>query len=341
MRELSSDIARRLAKRAIDVCRHYLPNGTRVGDYWIAGDVRGAKGRSLFVRIAGPLSGKGAVGKWRDAATGEHGDLLDLITAACQFSDHRDARDEARRFLNETTIHSSLTHRRDRYDGVRAAQRLFAASQPVAGTLAETYLKARGLGEVSGLDALRFHPRCLYRIDGGTPPQHGPALIAAVTDEGGAVIGVMRTWLSRDGGSKAPLATPRKALGGIAGNAVRFGAARNNLIIGEGVETLLSLRPALPSIPLAAALSAQHLAMFRVPSRLKRLYIAVDRDEAGLRAAEVLRKRATDTGVDAWLLLPIRKDFNDDLVFDGVAAMTAALTPQLAVQDRSALRHIR
>ena len=45
------------------------------------GDVENTAGRSLFVRLRGPDSGKGAAGKWTDAATGQHGDLLDLIAA--------------------------------------------------------------------------------------------------------------------------------------------------------------------------------------------------------------------------------------------------------------------
>ncbi len=49
-----SDLARRLAERAEDVCRHYLSNGRRVGHYWIVGDVRNAPGRSMFVRLRGP-----------------------------------------------------------------------------------------------------------------------------------------------------------------------------------------------------------------------------------------------------------------------------------------------
>ena len=36
-------------------------------------------GRSLYVRLSGPTSGPGAAGKWTDSATGQHGDLLDLI----------------------------------------------------------------------------------------------------------------------------------------------------------------------------------------------------------------------------------------------------------------------
>ena len=57
----------------------YLSNGRRQGRYWLVGDVANTPGRSLFVRLSGPESGKGAAGKWTDAATGEHGDLLDLI----------------------------------------------------------------------------------------------------------------------------------------------------------------------------------------------------------------------------------------------------------------------
>ena len=33
------------------------------------------------MRLSGPEAGKGAAGKWTDAATGEHGDLLDIIRA--------------------------------------------------------------------------------------------------------------------------------------------------------------------------------------------------------------------------------------------------------------------
>ena len=79
MRSPADELARRLAREAQAVCRHYLSNGRRAGRYWLVGDVANTPGRSLFVRLKGPDSGKGAAGKWTDAATGEHGDLLDLI----------------------------------------------------------------------------------------------------------------------------------------------------------------------------------------------------------------------------------------------------------------------
>jgi hypothetical protein len=61
-----SDLARRLAERAEMVCRHYLSNGRRSGDYWLVGDVSNTPGRSLFVRLTGPHSGKGIAGKWTE-----------------------------------------------------------------------------------------------------------------------------------------------------------------------------------------------------------------------------------------------------------------------------------
>jgi hypothetical protein len=62
----ASDLARRLAEQAEAVCRYYLSNGRRIGRYWIIGDVRNTPGRSMFVRLHGQASGKGAAGKWTD-----------------------------------------------------------------------------------------------------------------------------------------------------------------------------------------------------------------------------------------------------------------------------------
>ncbi|TIU03049.1 MAG: DNA primase, partial [Mesorhizobium sp.] len=76
-----------------------------------------------------------------------------------------------------------------------AARRLFAMSQPIAGTLAERYLACRGILLAARERALRFHPGCYYRdlVTGET--QTLPALIAAVTSLDGRVTGLQRTWL--------------------------------------------------------------------------------------------------------------------------------------------------
>src|SRR5258707_12258274 len=96
----ASERACRLARDAEAVCRHYLSNGRRQGRYWLVGDVRNTPGRSMFVRASGPASGPGAAGHWTDAASAEHGDLLDVIRESCGLADFRDVADEARRFLS-------------------------------------------------------------------------------------------------------------------------------------------------------------------------------------------------------------------------------------------------
>ena len=136
MSSQAADLARRLARDAEAVCRHYLPNGRRHGRYWLVGDVRNTPGRSLYVRVTGPESGPGAAGKWTDAATGEHGDLLYLIALNRGLDAFRDALDEARRFLCLPRSEPSRPTLEPPAPGGSpdAARRLFHAGRPIAGT---------------------------------------------------------------------------------------------------------------------------------------------------------------------------------------------------------------
>src|ERR1700704_2756950 len=195
MSSQATELAHRLARDAEAVCRHYLSNGRRQGRYWVVGDVANTPGRSLFVRLKGPDSGKGAAGKWTDAATGQHGDLLDLIALNRGLENLRDVLDEARSFLSLPRSQPTPDRYRAPMGSRESARRLFAMSQPITGTLAETYLRKRGITESRGLTALRFHPRCYYRPDADAPTEIWPALIAAVTDLAGSITGAHRTWL--------------------------------------------------------------------------------------------------------------------------------------------------
>jgi phage/plasmid primase-like uncharacterized protein len=329
----SASIARRLAENAEAVCKEYLSQGRRCGGYWLVGDVHGNPGRSLFVRLAGRTSGPGAAGKWTDAATGEHGDLLDLIALNRRHTSLRQTLEEARAFLNEPSHLVPRSRQLVRRDSKDAARRLFAASRPLRGTLAETYLHSRGITGPLRYPALRFHPTCYYRADQKAPLEIWPALIAAVTDLSGNITGVLRTWLARDGCAKAPVADPRRAMGELLGNAVRFGKALDVAAAGEGVETMLSLNSLLPGLPMMAALSANHLADLLLPPSLRRLYVAVDNDAAGHRAASLLKARACNAKIDAHLLLPRRDDWNTDLRTLGFVRVLPHAAAQFAHQD--------
>jgi hypothetical protein len=337
----ASDLARQLARNAEAVCRHYLPQGRKQGRYWLIGDVEGTPGRSLFVRLTGPTSGKGAAGKWTDAATGEHGDLLDLIAANQRMASLADTLEEARRFLSvpqpEPKSFEPLLPVPT--GSPEAARRLWGMSQPIHGTLAETYLEHRGITDLRDCGSLRFHPNCWYRPDADDPPDTPdafPALIAAVRDSDGELTGLHRTWIDPTGRTKAPVATPRRAMGDLLGNGVRFGRANHVMIAGEGIETMLSLRQIMPAMPMIAALSAAHLSAIELPPGLRRLYIAREKDAAGIQATVTLTDRARAAGIDVLPLEARHGDFNDDLQRIGGDAMRADVRIQLTPDDAEA-----
>src|SRR3546814_5314922 len=104
----------------------------------------------MFVRLKGGDTGRGAAGKWTDAATGEHGDLLDVIRESCGLVDCKDVADEARTFLAiprpETESTASKRHTAPEPTGSpEDARRLIAISQPISRPLVETYVRKRGI----------------------------------------------------------------------------------------------------------------------------------------------------------------------------------------------------
>ncbi|WP_026784615.1 DUF7146 domain-containing protein [Pleomorphomonas koreensis] len=336
MVEKPHDLARLLADHAEAVCRHYLDAGRRQGNYWQVGEVRNTPGRSMFVRLKD--SPKGPAGKWTDAATGERGDLLDVIRESLGLVDFADVVEEARRFLSLPHPEPELTRRWHASTpassgSAEAAQRLFAMSQPIGGTLVEAYLRHRGITALHATGNLRFHPRCYYRPDEHSPTEVWPAMIAAVTNLDGRITGAHRTWLAPDGSDKAPIDTQRKAIGDLLGHAVRFGMSGEVMAAGEGIETVLSVRQVVPGIAMAAALSAAHLAAILFSTSLRRLYIIRDNDPAGDGARDSLIERANVAGIEAIVLSPKFGDFNEDLVHLGIDALRANIRVQLAPQD--------
>ena len=336
-------VAAALAERAEEVCRRYLPYGRRRGRYWVAGDLDGGRGRSLYVRLAPP----GTPGKFADAATGEHGDLLDIVRHRINAPTLRAALDEARAFLARPPAPAADPG--GAYDTTEAARRLWRRCRAIDGTHAEAYLGARGIQRCR-FAALRFHPALIHRDGGGV--RRLPALVAAVTADAndrigpgehpgpaersgpgerlnhGAICAVLRTWLDPTRPAKANLIRPRKALGRVHGRAVRFGhPGSGTLLVGEGIETVLSIVTAIPDAVAAAALSAGSLGAFAPPAGINRLVIARDNDPEGERAAERLVRRCARTGVDALVVAPQGDDFNTDLLTLGAPALRARLAP--------------
>ena len=156
---------------------------------------------------------------------------------------------------------------------------------------------------------------------------HSPALLAKITDNQGNITGCTRTYLDPTTGGIADLRNPKRILGRLHGNAVRFWSGSNpaDLIVGEGLENTLSVGTALPEFNLASCLTATHLGLFIPPSGIKRIWVARDNDAAGERAAFGLADRLASIGIECRHFVPQLADFNEDLLAFGRNGLRNAL----------------
>lgn len=101
------------------------------------------------------------------------------------------------------------------------------------------------------------------------------------------------------------------------------------------IETVLSLKSAPPKIPMAAALSAAHLAAWEFPTGLRGLIVAADNDPAGKTAARKLADRAKFKGVDIEIVESRGEDFNEDLRVASLVRLSAENRACSSVIDRT------
>lgn len=187
-----------------------------------------------------------------------------------------------------------------------AALAIWRDSQDIAGTLAETYLRARGIG-LSPLPGLRFHPG-LKHPSGGV----WPAMVALVVHgETGEPLALHRTFLARDGHGKAPVDPPKMMLGPCRGGAVCLGAPVDVLMVGEGIETCLAAMQATGK-PAWAALSTAGLRSLDLPGCVRDVIVLADGDDPGEAAAQHCARRWQREGRSVRIARPPRgMDFND------------------------------
>ncbi len=190
----------------------------------------------------------------------------------------------------------------------RQAEAVWRDAQPIRGTVAEAYLRGRGI-TCDLPKTLRFAPSCWHAT-----AQRFPALVAKV--EGGAGFAVHRTYLRADGLGKAAVDPPKAMLAATGGGAVRLSDVPGLLVVAEGIETALSLACGLLSGPATiwAALSTSGIRGLHLPAKPGRLTIAADGDEPGRAAAHALAERAHALGWQVSLLpAPQGRDWNDIL----------------------------
>lgn len=190
----------------------------------------------------------------------------------------------------------------------RQARAIWAEAVPVAGTPAETYLRHRGI-TCDLPDTLR------YQAEGWHPTAQRFAMLVARVD-GAERFGLHRSFLRADGLGKADVDPPKAMLGTCAGGAVRLSDGAGRLVVGEGIETALSLLSGLLPGPATvwAALSTSGMRGLTLPPVPGRLTIAADGDAPGRAAASALASRAAALGWRVSLLpAPEGRDWNDVL----------------------------
>lgn len=195
---------------------------------------------------------------------------------------------------------------REGADRTRPALDLWRASRPATGTPVEAYLRSRGL-TLPTPSTLRFHAG-LKHASGGI----WPAMVALVrrgTD--GRPLAVHRTFLARDGSSKAPVEPAKMMLGPCRGGAVRLAEPGDRLMVGEGVETCLAAMQATGH-PAWSALSTSGLRTLGLPDAVREVIVLADGDEPGETAAFECAQRWSREGRRVRIARPPSgMDFND------------------------------
>ncbi|MBX9748628.1 MAG: toprim domain-containing protein [Roseococcus sp.] len=335
----AADLAAMLGAEAEGLAAQLLPAGRRDGPHWRCGSLAGEPGQSLAVNLRPPHAGN-----WRDFATGEHGDALDLVAAVLFRGDLAAAMAWARQRLGYGSGGAAPPPRpmrrvpeptdaaRSADDAARARKALalfLSAAQSIAGTPVAHYLTARGidLAELGRQPrALRFHPEC-WSMEAGGPL---PAMLAAITDGQGQHIATHRTWLQQDAAGhwrKASVTQPKKVLGsygggfiplqrGASGKPLRSAPEGESIAIAEGIETALSVAVACPELRVIAAVALGNMGRVVLPEAVQRVILCADNDEGEAQRAQL--QHAADTlaqqGRDVRIArAPTGKDFNDTL----------------------------
>lgn len=210
---------------ALAFARELCPGGRVSGSYYLArSPLRADRNSGSFCVW---IKGSGA-GAWKDFASDEKGDLVDLIAEVKFGGRSRAERGQAIQWLRaklglaaaspkelqDARAHAAREKGRREAEEARAAefkrQRVFdlwMGAKPLGGTLGEVYLKSRGVDAASIPNksaTFRYLPALDY-WKGGVAPHRSPAILGRYRDAHGAMPAIHATWLAEDGTGKADL----------------------------------------------------------------------------------------------------------------------------------------
>lgn len=132
---------------------------------------------------------------------------------------------------------------------------VWAEARPAPGTPVETYWRSRGL-TIPIPEDIRFVPKLSHKES----RLWLPAMVALVRGPDGRPTGIHRTYLAPGGNGKARVEPNKMMAGTVFTGALRFDPAAATMGLGEGIETMASVKQAIPDLACWAALSLNNIA---------------------------------------------------------------------------------
>jgi hypothetical protein len=189
------------------------------------------------------------------------------------------------------------------------AQSLWCRSQPGKGSLAETYLSARGIHLDPWPETVRFLP--------ARPPDHlWPTLIAGYgmpsEPEPGVlslrpadVLGVQLTYLRHDGVGKAPIEPQKRSIGRNHSAPIVLAAMNDGLglAIAEGIEDALSIHAETGLAAWASGGAGRMPALAdAIPAYTDSVTVLADSNDAGIKGARALFDGLRSRGISCEMI---------------------------------------
>ena len=316
-------------------------------NYGLSGPDRirvGSKGSlSIVARTLEANGTKCNAGTWYNFETEEKGDMLTLVGKQKGLQGknlYRYAVTKILPDLKDLPSHPSATSSSELpgYSKLEdLAARILEESGPIANTLAEDYLRNRGVTELSS-SALFYHPALITRNEKGDWLHNIPGLVVVAGNPKSQSINIQVTYL-KDGGKKnTEVAVQRRTIGTFQGSLgfhsclLSPGDSTSNgfTFVAEGTETALSVLQVLPGDRVVATLGKGNLARLDPDLVTERVVLVLDNDGTSYRADSLVLRAATrllEAGKVVYVVWPdllpgtTKTDMNDVLQHQGEDAV--------------------
>lgn len=351
-------LERHLADNALVYATRWLGSANRV----TGREARWGRKGSFALTLTGPKSGA-----WRNHEIGKGGKGLVSLYMEIHNIGWKEAIKELAKesnFSTQNIQHTPKTLPRDtdakleqhKKDKIRCARKLYNQSIPIQGTLAEKYLReARGISGSLPSD-FRFKAG-IRHLDTLKPT---PALIAPYRDKNNDIVGLVRVFLSPDGGkyketfvdaTGKEIKATKKANIGLSSSGsvvVQRGKMTDSVWIAEGVETALSVSSAIPNQTVVASLSVHQLKNVPVDPIVQKVIICADNDPESSKTKQSIIdavERHLSEGRRVFIATPseiplgMKKcDFNDLIKQGGVTEVQKVLDQKIEIKSAEVLK---